>query len=874
MSDSASATTAIDPYRLPSSVVPSHYKLHLSPNLETETFTGEVEISIEIVEPASEILLNSKEIDIKSARLIGENVDVEATEFIYDEELERVTLQFASDASPGSYRLTIDFDGILNRKLAGFYISTFTDESGIERKIATTQFESTDARQAFPCFDEPAMKASFEVALTVPADLFAASNGPIISETTSEDGIERTVKFGTTIRMSTYLVAFIVGPFEATDPVDVDGVPLRIIHPIGKGHLTPFALESGAFALKYFTDYYGIPYPGEKLDLVAVPDFAFGAMENLGCVTFREVILLVDTEKATQPELLRIADVIAHELAHMWFGDLVTMEWWNGIWLNEAFATFMAAMCTDAFNPEWRRWDQFSLERSAAFDVDSLQKTRPIEYEVKSPADADGMFDLLTYEKGGSVLRMLEQHLGSDRFRDGIRHYLKKHEYANTETSDLWDALEEVTGEPVRSTMDAWIYQRGYPLVNVKQCNDCNKTILTQNRFFYKAPEDVDETVWPIPVGIKYAGADGKTSSMRMLMTEESISLAPDSRENPRGMRELENARWINANAGSNGFYRVNYSPDLMTALRDVMGEMEAIERYSIADDQWSAMSAGRSSAVDYLNLAEGYSNEDDLDVWTLLTRNLASLERIIEDSEARSRMRSCLGALYNAGLSRLGWEPRDGDSPRDLELRGLLCRSLGTTARDGDAMARLRELHDRHLAGATIEPNLAAASANAVAIVGSASDYETFLDRFKNAATPQEERRYMTLLASFPGEGEFQNTLEMCIKGEVRSQDAPYLAGGAMFNRHHGFSAWEFITSHWDEMLDMYPDNSIVRMVSGVQALSKPKQAADVKNFFETHSVPTGELTLEQHLERLDINVASRQRETGPLTDWLLAED
>ena len=861
MSDTVPSTTETNPYRLPTSVTPSHYNLHIRPDLDAETFSGEVDISLEVSKTVSEIVLNSKEIEVKSARLVGDSGTIEATDFSYNEELERVTLHLASEAAAGSYSLAIEFDGILNRKLAGFYISTFTDESGEERKIATTQFESTDARQAFPCFDEPAMKASFEVALTVPADLFAASNGPIISEVASDDGSERTIKFGTTIKMSTYLVAFIVGPFEATDPVDVDGVPLRVIHPIGKGHLTSFALESGAFSLKYFTDYYGIPYPGEKLDLVAVPDFAFGAMENLGCVTFREVILLVDTERATQPELLRIADVIAHELAHMWFGDLVTMEWWNGIWLNEAFATFMAAMCTDAFNPEWRRWDQFSLERSAAFDVDSLQKTRPIEYEVKSPADADGMFDLLTYEKGGSVLRMLEQHLGPDRFRDGIRHYLNKHEYGNTETSDLWDALEEVTGEPVRSTMDAWIYQRGYPLVNVKQCDGCSKTILTQNRFFYKAPEDADETVWPIPMGIRYADSDGNPGSMKMLMTENDVEVA-----------ELANARWVNANGGSNGFYRVNYSPELMTSLRDAMGEMEAIERYSLADDQWSAMAAGSSSAIDYLNLAEGYSGEDDLDVWTLLTRNLASLERILDDEAARSRMRSRLGTLYNAGLSRLGWAPRDGDSPRDLELRGLLCRSLGITARDEEAMARLRKLHEGYLAGDAVEPNLAAASASAVAIVGSASDYETFVDRFKNPATPQEERRYMTLLASFPGEGEFQNTLELCVNGEVRSQDAPYLAGGAMFNRHHGFSAWQFIKSHWDEMLEMYPDNSIVRMVSGIQALSKPEQAVDIKQFFETHSVPTGQLTLEQHLERLDVNLASRQREVGPLTEWLLA--
>ena len=863
MTSTEMTTTDIDPYRLPSSVLPSHYNLHLRPDLEAETFAGEVEISVDIAETVSEILLNAKEIDLSSARLIGEGSEIEADRFTYDEELERVTLHLDREASAGSYQLAIGFDGILNRKLAGFYISTFTDESGTERKIATTQFESTDARQAFPCFDEPAMKASFEVALTVPADLFAASNGPIISETTSADGTERTVKFGTTIKMSTYLVAFIVGPFEATDPVDVDGVPLRIIHPIGKGHLTSYALESGAFSLRYFTDYYGIPYPGEKLDLVAVPDFAFGAMENLGCVTFREVILLVDTERATQPELLRIADVIAHELAHMWFGDLVTMQWWNGIWLNEAFATFMAAMCTDAFNPEWRRWDQFSLERSAAFDVDSLQKTRPIEFEVTSPADADGMFDLLTYEKGGSVLRMLEQHLGPDRFREGIRHYLKKHEYGNTETSDLWDALEEVTGEPVRSTMDAWIYQRGYPIVNAKQCDGCNKTILTQNRFFYKSPDEADETVWPIPMGIRYADADGNIDSMKMLMTEQDVEVA-----------ELEGMRWVNANGGSNGFYRVNYSPELMTSLRDAMGDMEAIERYSLADDQWSAMLAGGSSAVDYLKLAEGYSHEDDLDVWTLLAGNLSSLERIIEDEGARTQMRTRLASLYNSGLSRLGWDPQNDDSPRDLELRGVLARSLAVTARDKGTLARLRKLHDGYMSGDAIEPNLASASANAVAVVGSASDYESFLNRFKNPATPQEERRYMGMLASFPGEGEMQNTLDMCINGDVRSQDAPYLVGAAMYNRHHGSKAWEFVKSHWDEMLEMYPDNSVVRMVGGIRALSKPELASDIKTFFETHTVPTGELTLQQYFERLDVNVAFRERETAALTEWLLAEN
>ena len=299
------------------------------------------------------------------------------------------------------------------------------------------------------------------------ADLTEVARTPL-----ADDPARHEVRFADTMTMSTYLVAFIVGPLEATDPVDVDGTPLRVVYPKGKGHLTDFALEVGASCLRHFTAYYGIPYPGDKLDLVAVPDFAFGAMENLGCVTFREVLLLVDPAEVTQAELLNVTDVINHELAHMWFGDLVTMKWWNGLWLNEAFATFMELAAVDAYKPEWQRWVAFTNERAAAFAIDSLASTRPIEFPVRSPHEADGMFDLLTYQKGASVLRMLEQYLGADGFRAGIRRYLKAREYGNAETTDLWDAIEEATGEPVRRIMDTWIFQGGHPIVSVSADGD------------------------------------------------------------------------------------------------------------------------------------------------------------------------------------------------------------------------------------------------------------------------------------------------------------------------------------------------------------------------------------------------------------------
>ncbi|MGH9302242.1 MAG: M1 family metallopeptidase, partial [Acidimicrobiales bacterium] len=384
----------------------------------------------------------------------------------YDQDEERAILDLDGPARAGMWNLDLEFSGTLNDKLRGFYRSTFTDDAGNQRVIATTQFEPTDARRAFPCWDEPDRKAVFSVTLEIDAGLEAISNYPVAEEA-DLDGGRRRIRFADTMVMSTYLVAFIVGPLEMSRTQDAGGVPLRIVHVPGKSHLVEFALEIGAHALAFFTDWFGIAYPGDKLDLIALPDFAAGAMENLGAVTFREQALLIDPGQASRRELERVADVVAHEIAHMWFGDLVTMKWWNGIWLNEAFATFMEMLCVDHFRPSWDRWVSFGLARGAALGIDGLSRTRAIEYHVGRPAEVEGMFDLLTYEKGASVLRMLERYLGEDRFREGIRTYISAHAYANAETTDLWDAIESASGEPARQTMDTWIFQGGYPLIEV-----------------------------------------------------------------------------------------------------------------------------------------------------------------------------------------------------------------------------------------------------------------------------------------------------------------------------------------------------------------------------------------------------------------------
>ena len=842
-----------NPHRLPSSVVPSHYRIHLEPDLKVATFSGSVEIEVEVEQATDNIQINSAELEISSASVLDAvGVTIETSEVKHDEDMERVTLSFDSELSSGPYTIVAEFTGVLNDQLRGFYKSVFTDDDGVEHTIATTQFESTSARRAFPCFDEPAFKASYGVTLVVPEGEFAVSNGPTVSERDLGDG-RKEILFEDTMVMSTYLVAFIVGPFEATDPVDVDGVPLRIVHPIGKGHLTDYALESGAFALKFFTEYYGIPYPGHKLDMVAVPDFAFGAMENLGCITYREVLLLVDKSLSTEPELLRVADVIAHEIAHMWFGDLVTMEWWNGIWLNEAFATFMATMSSDRFNSEWGRWNQFSLERSMAFDVDSLANTRPIEVEVNSPEDAEAMFDLLTYEKGGSVLRMLEQYLGADEFKDGISYYLNKHKYGNTETNDLWDAIEHVTQQPARRIMDSWIFQKGYPLVSASISDDSSTITLSQDRFLYTEGEEADTTVWSVPVVMK-VGTDSGVAEVRYLLEERSAEIKLESP-----------AVWASANAGGSGFFRARYSPEMLKALSSSMFEnLTPIERYGLVDDTWSSVMAGRTSATDFLDFARSFQYETDLDVWTVLSGCLASLAKLV-DGEAEQQYKAAVCDLAQPALDRLGWEPSDGDSSRDLELRGLFIRLLANIGDDELAVKNAFDLHDSYLNDAgSVEPNVAAAAAGVVALKGDSAQYEVFLKKYQNPSTPQEERRYQSALSAFQGQNEMKRTLAMALDGTVRTQDAPYLLAVCVRNKEQGFLAWEFIKDNWDKINEDFPSNSIVRMLSGVTSLSGPGQADDVISFFDDHEVPQGHLTLQQTLEKLRVNVALRDRESG----------
>ncbi|MFK7917547.1 MAG: M1 family metallopeptidase [Ilumatobacter sp.] len=843
---STAASLASDPYRLPTHVRPTRYDVRLRPSLDDATFSGEVTIAIDLDEPTESITLNAIELGIEAVTLDGA-----AATWALDEATERLTVEAPSTLDSKTATLHIEFTGILNDKLRGFYRSTYIDDQGEEQVVATTQMQATDCRRAFPCWDEPEFKAVFAITLDIADGLTAISNGPEV-ERTSQNG-RTVVRFADTMIMSAYLVAFVVGRVEVTESVDVNGTPLRVVHVPGREHLTQFALDVGSFCLQWFEEYYEIDYPSDKIDLVGLPDFAAGAMENLGCITFREDALLVDPASSTQNERQRVADVVAHELAHMWFGDLVTMRWWNGIWLNEAFATFMEIAACDAFAPDWKRWTSFGQERSAAFEVDSLASTRPVEFEVKSPAEADGMFDVLTYQKGGALLRMLEQYIGPEVFRVGVNAYLRKHSYANTETNDLWDAIESSSGQPVRAMMDSWIWQPGFPLITATLVSDAGEPHLElrQQRFGYGADDDANP-VWVVPVHVR----NGGDTQLVVLDSDQPVLVplsAPDE--------------VVVVNAGGHGFFRVAYDGVLREriAQRSSLATMDTLERYMLVDDALAATVAGQMSATGLLDVLDGFTDENEFGVWQAIVIALGGVSRLV-DGDALEALRARIRSLVAPALGRLGG-PVSGETDLTAKLRGQLTRTMGAIGQDSDTIERCTALFNEATAGGVVDRELLAAATVVVSTSGGVAEYEMMLAGFENAATPQDQMRHLYALCDFDDAELVARTCELAMSGRVKSQNAPFLLRGAMAHRNHSSYVWNFIKEHWEQANDTFPNNTIAYMIDSVKLMSTPEAVDDAAAFFAANPIEQASSTLEQILERQRVNTAWRTRDANALT-------
>ncbi|BCA55471.1 putative Peptidase M1, membrane alanine aminopeptidase [Nitrospira sp. KM1] len=857
------SSAEVDPYRLPRHVVPTRYELRLEPDLAKATFQGTERIALQIAQPTHTIVLNAVDLTIAQAAIhegLGRQEQTATVDL--EPDLQRCRLTFDPIIPPGEWWLSLSFGGILNDKLRGFYRSTYKDPRGVSHTIAATQFEATDARRAFPCWDEPDFKAVFSTTLVVDRNVTALSNSSVLSKTAQGD--KTVVRFADTMKMSTYLVAFVVGPLEGSAPTLIGATSLRLWAVPGKQSLMSFGQDIAAASLRFFESYYGIPYPGDKLDLIALPDFASGAMENLGAITFRETALLVDQHRGTHGELERVADVVAHENAHMWFGDLVTMSWWNGLWLNEAFATFMEMLAVDAWKPEWKRWDTFSVSRAAAFAVDGLHSTRPIEFPVRAPKDAEAMFDVLTYEKGASVLRMLEQYIGPAVFRDGVRDYLKTHAYGNADTKDLWISLGKAASQPVPELMDGWIFQEGYPLVSAELADNGELT-LTQQRFTY-LPSSASQAKglqpsWHVPVQIRLR-AGAMSGTRRVLLVDRSTRVTVPS--------ETES---LVVNEGGHGFFRVRYGPSLFARLLDGgLNHLAAIERFNVLNDAWATTVAGLFPLSDYLALTGRFTSERDKNVWAVMIDSFSFLNRIIETSD-RPALETFVRHRLGPAVSEIGWTPHADENDLTRQLRSELVGALGRLGNDSSAQTKAEELYGQSRREAdSVDPNLVPALVSILAFTGDAARYEEFTERFKTAATPQEERRYLFALTAFRHPSLLEQTLAKTLNGEIRVQDAPFIVSAVMGNVYGRHLGWNFVKANWDLMDRQFPKQGLRRLCGGITGLATPELEEDVRTFFSSRHIDLGGRTLEQYLEQLRIVVTFRQTQSAALPGYLQA--
>jgi puromycin-sensitive aminopeptidase len=547
--------------------------------------------------------------------------------------------------------------------------------------------------------------------------------------------------------------------------------------------------------------------------------------------------LLVDPATATRSELERVAAVIAHELAHMWFGDLVTMKWWNGIWLNEAFATLMEMKCTDAFRPDWKVFLGAAADRSAAMEIDALATTRPVEFPVASPEEANAMFDTLTYEKGSSVLRMLEQYIGEEAFQRGISSYLSTHAYGNTVTDDLWDALEAASGEPVRDIMHGWIYQGGYPQVRVEAAEEGWSLRQEQFRYLGEAPG-----TWKVPV--LYDGPDGAGR----VVVETPVTIAAD--------------RESLVNAGGSGFYRVRYAPDLLEAVADRLSALDPKERYALVSDTWANVLSGEVPAPEFISLVAGLSDETEPAIWRAALTGLAELDRVAS-SDVQPALQAFVRDLVNPQADRLGWDPEPGEDDLTRELRGLMLRARGGLGDDPATVAEARGVLEQALAEPdAVDGEVASAALAIVASNGSQDDFGRFLELRDEAETPQDQVRFLRAAAAVPEQAAASQLLDMVIDGGIRSQDAFWLTALLLGHKDTGAATWGRLKGQWDEVLAVMPKQNLRRMFDLIQYRSEPEVAADIKAWLAEHPVAGFERHLAQQLERLEVRVGLRERE------------
>ena len=849
---------------LPETARPSKYRIKLQPDLSNFTFSGEQTVDLQVLEATSTIVLNSIGLEISTATLHANGTTLTSRSVSKDEENETATLDFGETIQPGEARLEMVFNGKLNDKLMGFYRSEYTSQGGETRYLATTQFEPTDARRAFPCWDEPAKKATFEVTLVFSDEYQAISNTPAIEEAVPGPGL-KSIRFAETPIMSTYLLAFVVGNLTSVEQRADGGTMVGVWTTPGKENQAGFALDTSVKLLGYFNDYFGIPYPLAKLDHIAIPDFAAGAMENWGAVTYRETALLVDPDNSSAGTRQRVAEVIAHEMAHMWFGDLVTMAWWDDLWLNESFASWMGNKAVDWLFPEWEMWTQFvNMDTNRALSLDGLKNSHPIEQEVKNPAEVSQLFDAISYSKGASVIRMLENFLGEETFRKGLNRYLSSHMYDNARTEDLWSALETESGQPVTSIMNSWVKQMGYPVLQVESERGSGQTRIsvTQERFVYDSLLGDNEPateVWRVPISASQGGQESGVTVMDGRQAQLDIP--------------GENEGWLKVNPLQTGFFRVNYSADdwqrLVPAIESL--ELHATDRLGVQNDAYALSRAGLLPVTQFLDLAKAYKNENDASVWSDLASNLRDIEQLISDEAVHPAYQRFARELFGPAARTIGWDPEANEGHLDALLRSTVLGQAGSYL-DLDVTAQATERFQKYLEDReSLRPDLRGVVFALAAQSGGKDVYDQLWQLGDETDLAEEKIRLLMSLSRFQQPELLSAALNDSLSDKVRSQDSITLVASVAANPKGRDLAWQFVKDNWAEFDRRYGGGGfgLMRLVSICSHFNSQEKADEVDSFFAEHPVPAAERTIRQALERIRLSIKWLEQNRQEMTDW-----
>lgn len=848
--------------RLPTTVRPEHYELAFDIELSRARFTGTEAIHVQVAESTNRVLLHAVDLTFREVIIDSAGSQQRASVSLTGQ-LALLTVPRPVAAGPAIIRIT--YAGVLNDHLRGLYLSQAND-----RRYAVSQMEATDARRAFPSFDEPAFKATFDISATIDAGDTAISNGRVIADTPGPGSNRHTLRFSRTAKMSTYLVALAVGDFTCLTAT-ADSIPVRVCATPDKTHLGRLALEAAEQIVPFLNRYYEIKYPFGKIDLVAVPDFSAGAMENTGAIFYRETLLLADSATASVSTRKNIASVLAHELAHQWFGNLVTMAWWDDLWLNEGFATWMANRPLAAWKPEWRIDLDEARETQTALELDSLASTRAIQSPVETSMDIDSLFDPIAYEKGASLLRMVEGFIGPDAFRAGVNAYLAKFAYKNATSLDFWTAMAESSKQPVDAILSTFVTQPGAPLVRVAYACSANgiERTLTQERFVTSTTGVRPRALtWNVPVCL--AEAQDPARDCQVLPQDRARTIRAGG-----GAGFECPTPWTFVNSGATGYYRTEYPPTLLAAMAPrVQTALSAPERLSLLGDEWALVRSGRHTVGDYLTLVSGFGRETSSAVIAQIAGRLSTVQSYLTTSDTRPRFDRFVRRLYEPLAKELGPHTIPGEDPDRTTLRAYVLQLLASAGGEGTVLTYVQEAVDAALDG---RRPLDAATADSLvqfaARRGDARLYDRFLAASRRATSPEERDRYLHALTAFEDPALVQRSLDLTRTPNLRSQDAPSFFGRLLGNPATNARAWTFLRDHWNELEPRALTFLGGATIAGsLGSFCDARTRDDIRAFFKTHTLRSGERALAQSLERIDSCIALRDAQTGELTKWLAA--